>query len=311
MKKFIFILMIVFLCSASLSSWALVNKIVALVDGESITLYELQARVKHLLGMFEDEDVDIDDLPEEQLKQTQKQVLDQMVNDILLRQEAEKYGIEVTEKEIDRHIERVRSENNMSPEEFEDHLQSQGLTMEAYRQQISDSITRQSILNMMVRKKVLVTDEEIEKFYKNNSSAYKQGSKVHLKVILVPEVEQAGELREKISSGDIDFDEAAVQFSQGPNAQQGGDLGKVEWKKLAPQWQEAIEGLESGQLSRAFQVRDQGAIIKLVESKSDTVKPLSEVKDQIREKIFEEKLNQRFDDYIQGLREKAVIDIRL
>ncbi|MFO7729016.1 MAG: SurA N-terminal domain-containing protein [Desulfonatronovibrio sp.] len=311
MRKFIFVLMIMFLCSSSLPSWAMVNKIVALVDGESITLYELQSRMKHLLGMFEEEDVDIDDLPEEQLKQTQKQVLDQMINDILLRQEADKYGIEVTEKEIDSHIERIRSENDMSPEEFEDHLQSQDLTMEAYRQQIRDSITRQSVLNMMVRRKVLVTDEDIENYYKDNSSAYKQGSKVHLKVILVPEIEQARELREKISRGDIEFDEAAVQFSQGPNAQQGGDLGKVEWKKLAPQWQEAVESLEPGQLSRAFQVRDTGAIIKLLESQSDTVKPLSAVKDQIREKIFETKLNQRFDDYIQGLREEAVIDIRL
>ena len=309
MKKIIFLLLIIFLSANHLNSSPLVNRIVAQVNGETITLIELQTRVTHFLGLFGD--LDIDDLSQEELKITQRQVLEQMVNDILLRQEADRFGIEATERDIENHIKMIRAENNMSMEEFERLLQDQGLTREAYNKQTRDSILRQRVLSMMVRRKILVTTDEIENYYKDNISQFQEDKKVHLKVIIMPDLEEAVRLREYIVRDEIGFDEAAARYSQGPNPSQGGDLGFVDWKRLAPEWLQALDSLGQGELSRVFQVRGAGAMLKLVEKKPGRAAPLSEVEEQIRAELFDAKLDQRFENYIQGLRERAVIDIRL
>ncbi|MFN2269082.1 MAG: SurA N-terminal domain-containing protein [Desulfonatronovibrio sp.] len=310
MKKIVFSFLIIILFSAAHPVWStsVVNRIVALVDGKTITLFELQSRLRHLLGLFED--VDIDEIPQDQLDQTRRQVLEQMVNDILLKKEAEKYGIEVGKREIENHIREVRSENNLSMEEFEEHLESEGLTLEAYKEQISDSIIRQRVLSMMVRRKVMVTSEEIESFYQKYTKEY-QEEKISLQVILVPDVQQAESVREKITQGEMTFDQAAENFSKGPNASEGGDLGTVNLQNLAPEWQQALENLDPGEISSPFEVRGSGALLKLKETHSSGAIPLSEVEDKIREQIFNAKLDSRFEEYIEGLREKAVIDIRL
>ncbi len=309
MKIVISLILVLFISAGHVQPSPLVNRIVALVNGETITLLELQDRVRHFLGLFQD--INIDDLSQAQLEQTQKQVLEQMVNDILLKQEAARFGIEVTDREIRNHINRLSAENNMSPEEFESHLKNQGLTLEAYKKQTRDTILRQRVLNLMVRRKVVVTLDEIETYYKDNISQFQEDKKVHLKVILVPELEQAIDLRDRITSGDKSFDQAAELFSQGPNPSQGGDLGFIEWKRLAPEWREALNDLEKGSLSQPFQVRGGGALIMLMDKTSGGDVPLSQVEDRIREELFDSKLDGRFEDYISGLRQRAVIDIRL
>ncbi len=309
MKKIIFLTILILVSVSHVNSSQLVNRVVAQVNGETITLLELQARVKNFLGMFED--VNIDELPEAQLNQARQQVLDQMVNDILLRLEAEKYGLEVTDREIKNHINRIISENDLSEEEFENHLRGEGLTLDAYKRQTRDSILRQRILSMMVRRKVLVTPDEIESYYKENISQFQEDKKVHLKVIIMPDLEKAARIREQISRGELSFDKAAADFSQGPNPAQGGDLGVVDWKRLAPEWRQELDNLQQGDLSEVFEVREAGAVLKVVEMRSGGAVPLSEVEEQIRERLFNAKLDQRFEDYIKGLQEKAVIDIRL
>lgn len=309
MKKIIFFLLFIFLVPGHANSSQLVNRIVAQVNGETITLLELQARVVNFLGMFQD--IKIEELPEAQLEQAKRQVLDQMVNDILLRLEAEKYGIEVTDREIKNHIDRIISENNLSRKEFENHLQNEGLTLDVYKKQTRDSILRQRILSLMVRRKVLVTADEIQSYYDDNISQFQEDKKVHLKVIVMPDLESASRIRNQVSRGELSFDRAAAEFSQGPNSGQGGDLGVVDWKRLAPEWRQALEGLEPGDLSQAFEVRGTGAVLKLLEMKAGGVAPLSQVEEKIREKLFNDKLDRRFDEYIKGLQERAVIDIRL
>ncbi len=309
MKKLIILLLFLLLFANPAASSSLVNRIVAIVDGETITLLELQSRVQFLLSLYED--MDIDDLPEVQLKETQRQVLDQMINDILLKQEAERYGIEVTDRELRGHVESVRAENNMTEEEFEAFLAEQDMTPETYKKQIRDTIIRRQVLSMMVHRKVLVTQDEIEQFYKERISQYQSDREVHLKVILVPDIEKAIHIKQDIEKGAISFDQAAAEYSQGPNPSQGGDLGLVNWNRIAPEWQQALAGLEQGNISSPFKVRGAGAIIKLVESRTDKVMPLSEVEDRIRERLYESKLEERFEEYIQRLRERSVIDVRL
>jgi len=114
-----------------------------------------------------------------------------------------------------------------------------------------------------------------------------------------------------LRDGTISFDQAARQYSRGPGAAQGGDIGVLAWNDLAGAWRSALEGLEVGRMSPLFSVQDQPALLKLLDEKAGEVKPLPEVQDQIREKLMQPRLEARYDEYLDRLRDQSVIDIRL
>ncbi|WP_291318445.1 SurA N-terminal domain-containing protein [Desulfonatronospira sp.] len=285
-----------------------VNRIVAHVNGESITLFDLEKRVEMFLGLFED--ISLDKLPPAQQEETRKHVLEQMINDILMRQEAERYQIEVRSREIQEHIERVKQNNNMSQEELEQHLHVQGLSMDDYKKQIRDSMLRQRVMNIMVQRKTLVTRDQIKQYYEDNIQDFKKEKRVHLKVLVVPGVEEAESLLEKIRNGEYQFREAAEKYSQGPAASQGGDIGMVRWDRMSPEWREALKDMQEGDVSEPFAMQGQGVLLRIEEIQDEGAVPVEEVEDKIRDELFDEKLEKRFDEYIQGLRDRAVIDIR-
>ncbi len=285
-----------------------VNRIVAHVNGEAITLFDLQKRVEMFLGLFED--IELADLPPDQQKETKRHVLDQMINDILMRQEAERYQIQVSDRDIQEHIQRVQQDNNMDQEEFEKHLRMQGLTQDDYKRQIRDSMITQRVLGIMVRRKTVVTQDEIKEYFKANQENFQEEKKIHLQVIAVPDYDEAVRLLDRIQNGEYDFDSAAQKYSQGPAARDGGDLGLVRWDRLAPEWKEALKNLKPGEISEPFSVSGGGVLLMARDIQSERQIPLEEVKDDIRNKLFDDKLDQRFEEYIQGLRDRAVIEVR-
>ncbi len=310
MKKILFIILILtpLLCWDELEANTAVNRIVAHVNGESITLYELQNRAEMFLGVLEGGS--LEDLPPEQRNETKKHVLDQMINDILIRQEAQRYQIHVSDRDIDQHIQRVRENNNLDEEEFEERLGQQGLTLQDYKDQIRDSMLRQRVLNMMVQRKTMVTQEDIKEFYQANKEDFEQERKVHLQAIVVPKFEKAQELWDQIQDGEYTFEEAAQKYSQGTAAAQGGDMGFVRWDRLASEWKEVLKEIDPQEMSEPFATRGGGALLRVKEEHSAGVVPLEEVEDEIRDELFDQKLEKRFEEYIQGLREEAIIDIR-
>ncbi len=285
-----------------------VNRIVAHVNGESITLFDLEKRVEMFLGLFDD--ISLDELPPPQREETRKHVLEQMINDILMRQEAERYQIEVRDREIQEHVERVKQDNNMSQEEFQRHLHAQGLSLEDYKKQIRDSMLRQRVMNIMVQRKTVVTSEQIKEYYEDNIENFKEERKVHLKVLLVPRVEEAEKLLEEIKNGVYQFREAAEKYSQGPAASEGGDIGLVRWDRMRPEWREALKNMQAGEISEPFAMQGQGVLLRVEEIHDEGAVPIEEVEEEIRDELFDKKLEKRFDEYIQGLRDRAVMEIR-
>ncbi len=299
------LLVIVSLKPAESSS---VNRIVAHVNGESITLFDLEKRVEMFLGLFED--ISLDELPPVQQEETRRHVLEQMINDILMRQEAERYQIEVRTREIQEHVERVKQNNNMSQEEFEQDLHAQGLSLEDYKEQIRDSMLRQRVMNIMVQRKTVVTSEQIKEYYEDNIENFKKERKVHLTVLVVPRVEEAESLLDKIKNGEYQFREAAEKYSQGPAASEGGDIGMVRWDRMRPEWREALKNMKADEISEPFAMQGQGVLLRIEEIHDEGAVPIEEVEEEIRDELFDKKLEKRFDEYIQGLRDRAVIDIR-
>jgi len=328
MKSQLAVLMAVTLACLSLG-WSpargaeVVDRIVAVVNGEMITLSELNANLALVLKTQEvGKSVDSQDADVQELR---RQVLDKMINDILLEAEAERYEIEVSETEVQEYIDAFISENNLTRDQLKEYLAAQGMTLESYREKIKSNIVRSRLITAMVRRKAVVTDEEIEAYYESHKQELAGGlgmpepGGLELSLIVFDSPETAASVREQILAGQVSFAEAARQYSRGPAADQGGNLGSVQIPDLVPELRAVAEKLPPGQVSTPFTLSGQPAIIVLKSKGSSPTPsasaggapPLTEVKEQIRAILEEPKMEALFDEYTKRLRDQALIDIKL
>lgn len=305
------IFVVLVFCCFFISSQAtaqLVDRIVAVVNGEIITLYELKQNLNNQY-LISNKRLDVG--VGSQDENLRKEVLNSMINDLLLVQEAERLRIEVSDTEVDNYIRNIKKEQNISEDEFDQFLQRQRLTLEKLRERVRNKIKKKRLLTSMVLQKVVVFQEEIESYYAKHQDKYQVSKKIHLRLIVHPDKEKLCDLRQQILAGKISFENAAKGYSQGPGAEQGGDLGFVDWKDLDSKWKNILKDLKKGNLSEVFSLQDRYAILYLQSSMPAGQKPLKEVREKIRNVIYQQKLKDRFEEYMEELRSKAVIEVRI
>jgi len=285
----------------------LVNRIVAVVNGEIITLHELQTEIQGGVPGMEARGPE----NEKQAQARRRRVLEAMINDTLLKQQAQRFEIQVSDAEIDNQIQQIQDENNLSQAEFEQAVQEQGMDLDQYREALREEIKKNRILSNMVRQKVVVAEDEMRAFYQEHKDDYKQPKQVHLGIIVHPRKSRLEKVRQDIVSGKTRFAQAAGSVSQGPGADQGGDLGRYAWEDLKPEWREILKNLEPGELSPVFTLQGNYALLYLKQFNDKKVQPFETVKEEIRQQLYARKLEARYKEFMQGLRDKAVVNIRL
>jgi parvulin-like peptidyl-prolyl isomerase len=121
---------------------------------------------------------------------------------------------------------------------------------------------------------------------------------------------QAEELRGRLLKGES-FEMLAAQYSQGPTASAGGDIGYVERGQTLPELEEAAFRMAVGEISPVIELAQGLYLLKVVDKKGKGLKPFSEVRQEIVMKIEDEKMGQRFDTWIADLRKKSHIVVKL
>ena len=286
-----------------------VNRIVAVVNGEIITLFELNERIKPLLNRFKGRE--IGERERAAILKIKKDVLNTMVEDVLLRQEVEKYGIEISDVEVENQIQEFKEQNNLNEEEFLRQLRLGKMTRKEFAEKMRQDILKQRLLGFMVRRKVVVTKEEIEECFKTHKQDFTAGKKVHLGLIVLGPGNSAALIKKRIENQELSFAEAAEIYSQGPGAENGGDIGLLSWKDLAAEWRQALDGISEGQITEPFVVQGREALLLLKSVQTGSQQPLAKVKDEIHQRIYKQKLEAGFNEYMNTLRANAVIEIKL
>lgn len=285
------------------------NRVVAVVNGEVITLFELNQRMRPLLEQFKGRELTNDE--KAALADLKKSVLEQMIDDVLLEQEISNVKIEISEAEIENRVRELRQKLNAEGRTLEEFIRLEGYDMDGLKEKVRKEILKHKLIGFWVRRKVVVTEQEIKEYYQNNQSDYSREKRIAVRMIITPESVSAVELRRRIQNGELSFVEAADIYSQGPGAGDGGYIGFLRWKDLAPEWKDALKGLNPGEISEPFMTQGLEAILKVVELEEGDVKPLEEVREDIKKIFLEKKFSERLDEYLTGLRDKAVIDIKI
>ncbi len=155
---------------------------------------------------------------------------------------------------------------------------------------------------------VTVTDSEVEDYYKANENMFMNQATVTAKHILVDSAEKAGEIKAEILNGKA-FEDAAFEYSTCPSNAQGGNLGAFSKGQMVPEFEEAAFGMEVGAVSEPVQTQFGYHLIKVEDKAEAGVKPFSEVKDMIKNRLLQERQAFKYTDYVNKLKDKNKVEI--
>lgn len=299
------------------------DRIIAVVNDEVITLAELnrgfEPYAQNIEANYKGND------KETTLQQNKKVFLQRLIDQLLIEQQAKKAGAgftDVSDEEVMNVVQDMLAKNNLTMENYVKKLAAEGNSLEAVKKEIRGQMLRMRLLRREVQSKIVVTDEEIGDFYDKHRQDYEGAEAVRIKQILLPVAAgsdkktresvkaQARQLRERISKGEP-FEILAAQYSKGPAAGQGGDIGFVEKGVMVPEVEKAAFSLPAGQVSDVIETEMGFHIIAVVDKRGAGLKPLPAVRNEIKAKIEDEKVAKKYDEWIEDLRKKSFIDVRL
>jgi peptidyl-prolyl cis-trans isomerase SurA len=293
----------------------IVDRIVAQVNGDIITLSDLNREMaqirQELASKFSGDQL------AQAIQKAEKEVLDDLIRQKLMLQKAAELGFTANvDAQVSSTIERIRKENKIKDmQDFEQALAQQGITMAAYREQLRNRIITQSLVQEFVGSRITLLSQEIEKYYKDHAAEFSTQEEVSLSEIIIltqgnpGEAEaRAEEILARLKQGES-FTALASQYSKGPTASKGGSIGSYVTAKLNADIAKAIARLKDGDVTDIQKTGDGYVIYRLDSRKPATVRPLEEMRDEIKNRLYEQKFNPEFDRFIAQLKEDAYIQI--
>jgi peptidyl-prolyl cis-trans isomerase SurA len=314
---FFTLLLIVFTLAPGSLLAEITNRIVAKVNSDIITLHDLNTSIKKLTGSSAK---DLQLRNEKQFYEIRRAILDNLINEKITEQQIIKLGIKVTTKDVEEAIEKVKKENNFTQEELIYSLKKEGVSLKEYKDELEKEIERFRLVNYEVKSKIVITEEEIKKYYQTHSKEYTEVSEVRLERIFlkvtnpndkeeIARVKSLGlEILQRLQQGH-DCSEMAKMYSQGPAGPEGGNLGWIKVSQLEPVLREQITKLLVGEYTDLDLVPSGFQIIKLAEEKKGGLKPFEEIRDAIYSKLFKEKVEKRYAAWLNKLRKESFIKV--
>jgi len=291
-----------------------VNKTVATVDGEVILMSEYERRVKPVIEEYEKFLTGPD--KEIKIKELKEKILEQMIDEKILISEAKRKKVKVNNKEIQDGIGEIRKRFG-TEEEYNQELASQGLAEEEFRGQVKNQLMVMKLIDQEVKAKVVPsTDSEIEDFYKQNESEMVEPEQMRVRHILIKvdestdkkeALKKIGEILKEVKKGKTSFAELAKKYSEGPSAPRGGDLGFFTRGQMVREFEEAAFALKVGEISNVVETEYGYHIIQCIEKKASEKKSLEEIRDYLRNFIFQKKMEERYEKWLRTLRDKVSI----
>lgn len=320
MKKFSFLFgFFLFLYGPISLSEAVVDRVVAVVNQEIITLSEVEKWINPL----KQEIVAEDRLERwERIEGLRRQVLDKLIEEKLIDQEVKKSGIKISSKEIEATLEEVRRRNAVTQEDLEKALAVEGLTLETYKKQIEKGLQRQKLINWSVKVEAKPGEKELREFYQKNVGRYRTNETYrpgHILLVIpkgatpeeIREIRKKGQkVLEKIKGGE-DFGEMALLYSQDASGKNRGDLGYFKKGELFPAFEREALRLKVGEVSGIVRTEFGFHIIKLLDRKGVEPLPFEEVREKVKADYYEGEMEKAFRQYLSTLKEKSVIEIKL
>ena len=257
-------------------------------------------------------------ISDEQMAALKKEVLDGLIEREVLYQESQKAGIKIDEQKVDDQMASIKK-RFPNEEEFKKALASMGLTEEEVRTQIQRGLAIRGLIDQKVANSIVVTDEETKAYYDNNPQFFKQPEQVkasHILIKVEPTADDATkaaarkkieDIRKKLTDGG-DFAELAKEYSEGPSAPKGGDLGYFRRGQMVKAFDDTAFSMKINEVSGLVESRFGYHLIKVYDIKPEQTIAYADVKDKIAQRLKQEKIEKGAIAYVENLKQDAKIE---
>jgi peptidyl-prolyl cis-trans isomerase SurA len=297
----------------------IVDRVAATVDGEVITLSEIEERAGAELrraGALEGKE------REEARGKALHRALDQLVAEKLLQKQAKALGLEVTELQVDAAVEDVKTRNHFDDQALDRALSEQGLDRATFRAQIRRELETYQVMQAKIRARGKVTDEDLKNYYQSHPQEFEGDTELHVRHIFLPLAEDAPPAEEakaraagekvlqRLRTGE-DFAKVAREVSKGPSAPEGGDLGWLKRGTIQKTLDDAAFALGDGKFSGLVRAGAGLHILKVEGRRVGGARTFEEAKEEIRNRLLEEQLGQTRQQVLDELRKAAVVEVKI
>jgi peptidyl-prolyl cis-trans isomerase SurA len=277
MHKILYRLMALFACLGLMSNQAATardepleaDSIVAVVADEVITAYELRNRLASALKQLQKQGTPLP--PQDVLE---RQMLERLIMDRVQLQYAKESGLKIDDIQLDQAIGRISANNKLTPQQFRQALEKDGITYAKFREEIRSEMTMARLREREVDSKLVISDGEIDN-YIANQAATGSNEEYQLAHILLRAPESAspeqlqklrlrGEQALKRARAGENFAELAAAFSDSPEALQGGDIGWRPLDRMPGLYADAARKLGVGEVSDLLRSSAGFHVVKLL-----------------------------------------------
>lgn len=280
-------------------------KIIAVVNGEMISSTDIEDRAKAFVMSTH--------IPFN--KETKKMIIAKVtqsaIDEKLKIQEAERMGIQISEKDIDASIRHFEQSNKIPAGKLPSLLAKEGVGINVFREQMKSDLAWIRVIRKQMMADGGITNKEVEdgihQSAKDMSTPKFMVSEI---VIKKPNAKNLGDLVANLRR-DQRFELYAAQFSESPSASGGGNLGWLNKGQLAEPLDKKIQSMKEGQVSDPIKVGEDFYILKLVQiydPKRD--KPKLPTKEEMRKFLENKRLEEVSDKHLHNVRQRAVIELR-
>ncbi len=317
-----------FLVAAHSFGEHLIDRVVAVVNNDVITLSELDRTGREFFARIKDKAPETE--MDRALEKAREEVLSSLIDKTIVRQQAEHLSITVTEEEIDAAVDQIMARSNATIEDFRRELTSMNIPEQEYRDNIRDQILQSKLINYEVRSRIVIIEDDIKEYYQKEYTQEKGESGYHIlqmgftwrNTVTLEEAgfdtkeearEKAEEIRKRVLDGES-FKGLAQSYSNLPSAADGGDIGLFKKEEMSEDMKDVILKMQPGEISaiietgRAFQffkllsVRDGDLVVKA---------PYEAVREEIRDILYRQEMEEQYKSWVKSLREEAYIKILL
>jgi peptidyl-prolyl cis-trans isomerase C len=253
-----------------------------------------------------------------QMAELKKDVLQGLIERELLYQESRKAGIKITDQTLDEQLAAIKK-RFPSEEEYKKALSAMNLTEDEVKTQIARGLAIRELINQKIMSKITVSDEETKAYYDANPQLFKQPEQVKASHILIKVETDAtdaqkaearkkiNDVQQKIKDGG-DFAELAKQYSEGPSNVRGGDLGYFGRGQMVKPFEDAAFAMQPNEVSDVVETRFGYHLIKVYDKKPEQTVAYTDVKEQIGERMKQEKAEKEAAQYVEQLKKDAKIE---
>jgi peptidyl-prolyl cis-trans isomerase SurA len=305
-KKFILSLFFFLIFTTHSFASQIINKIVAVVGDEFLTLYDLDEMCKPYFERFIKPDLPLEE--KEKIKnQIRRNILKGWIEESVLKIEAQRYGLTVSDEEL----KKVLNEeiNSIGGEEvFKEYLKKQGISYEEYKEKVRDKILKYKFVQIQLKGKVVITEEELKKAYEETIKNYDPSPKYWLSILIINGDEKlASSIYEEILKGKS-FEEVYKTYSTNVQFIKEEPFKKNE---LVSEILEKLENISPGEVTPVIKKDEKYYIIRLLKIEEGTPPSFEEMKEKLYQKLFESKAQTVLEKWINELEEKRYIKIYL